>query len=107
MSKKADKIVRSDDKVIAGVCAGIAEYVGIDPLIIRIIFLIAFLQGGSGLFLYIILWVLIPDKKNSGRERKEVVEANSEEIKNEAKKFADKAKNVVDERSNKIGSCEE
>lgn len=49
-----------DDKWIAGVCGGIAEYLGIDPLIIRILLILLILFGGSGFVFYIVAWILIP-----------------------------------------------
>jgi len=52
----------SDDKVIAGVASGIANYLNTDPVLIRIAFIIALFFGGLGLIAYIICWVLIPEK---------------------------------------------
>jgi phage shock protein PspC (stress-responsive transcriptional regulator) len=52
---------KSKNKVISGVCAGLAESMGIDPLIIRLIFLCAFLFFGTGLGVYLILWLLMPE----------------------------------------------
>ncbi len=49
-----------DDKILGGVCSGIANYFAIDPLILRLIFVVAFFGFGSGLLLYIILWIIIP-----------------------------------------------
>jgi phage shock protein C len=46
---------------IAGVCGGIAEYFGIDPIIPRIGFVAAALMGLSGLFVYIVLWIVLPE----------------------------------------------
>lgn len=60
MSQK--RLVRSQDKVIAGVAAGVADYFDIDPTIVRIIWLICFLVGGSGLLIYIIFWLLMPTR---------------------------------------------
>lgn len=48
------------DKKIAGVCGGIAEYFDVDPVIIRVIALILFFAGLSGLIAYIILWIVVP-----------------------------------------------
>lgn len=50
---------------IAGVCAGIANYLNIDVVIIRAIFVIMFLTVGFGIPLYIILWIIIPKAKSS------------------------------------------
>jgi len=49
----------ADDKIIGGVCSGLANYFNIDPAIIRIIFVLLFFTG-PGFILYIILWVAIP-----------------------------------------------
>jgi len=49
-----------DDHLISGVCAGIASYFDIQPLWIRLAFALSFFFAGSGLLLYIILWIVIP-----------------------------------------------
>lgn len=50
------------DKKLGGVCGGIAEYFGIDSLLVRIAFLVLILGCGTGLLAYIILWILAPKK---------------------------------------------
>ena len=47
---------------IAGVCSGIGDYFKIDPIIIRLLFLMAFFMG-AGLIVYIIGWIIIPIKE--------------------------------------------
>jgi phage shock protein C len=69
------------DKIIGGVCAGIAEYLNIDPAIVRILFALALITEGFGLMLYIILWIVIPEEESIDKDSKEVVEENLEEIK--------------------------
>jgi phage shock protein C len=49
------------DRMIAGVCGGLAEYFGIDPVLVRIIALILILTAGGGLLAYIILWIVVPE----------------------------------------------
>ncbi|WP_158991833.1 PspC domain-containing protein [Mucilaginibacter sp. L196] len=49
-----------DDHLVSGVCAGIANYFDIQPLWIRLAFALSFFFAGSGLLLYIILWIVIP-----------------------------------------------
>lgn len=49
-------------KVIGGVAGGLAEYFGIDPTIIRIIFILLTVMGGGGLLVYVILWIVVPEK---------------------------------------------
>jgi phage shock protein PspC (stress-responsive transcriptional regulator) len=67
--KKAHKRLyrNSSDKFIAGVCSGIANYMNVDPAIVRILFAIVALGGfGMGLFIYILLWIILPDKDLEG-----------------------------------------
>jgi phage shock protein C len=51
----------SSDKKIAGVCGGIAEYLGWDPTVVRLLWILLTLAGGSGILIYLILWVVMPD----------------------------------------------
>lgn len=50
------------NKVFAGVCGGLAEYFDVDPIIIRILFILMILFGGSGILLYIAAIIIIPQK---------------------------------------------
>jgi phage shock protein C len=50
---------RESDKMIAGVCAGLAEYFGIDAAIVRLVFVLAVLSGVSPL-VYVLLWIVMP-----------------------------------------------
>ncbi len=52
---------KSSDKKIAGVAGGVANYFGIDPTIMRIIWLCAVVFGGFGLLVYLICWLLMPE----------------------------------------------
>lgn len=59
------KLYLSDtDKKIGGVCAGLADYFNVDVTIIRIIWLVALLCYGTGLLLYIVLWIAVPRQNN-------------------------------------------
>lgn len=51
------------DRVIAGLAAGLARYLNVDPVLIRIAFVVLALGGGSGVLLYIIGWIAIPEEK--------------------------------------------
>ncbi|MFO0971429.1 MAG: PspC domain-containing protein [Candidatus Saccharimonadales bacterium] len=54
----------TEEKMIAGVCGGLAQYFAIDPVIVRIIFFILLLPGGLPGFLpYVVLWIVVPVKK--------------------------------------------
>ena len=55
------RLVRStNDKKIAGVAAGLADYFDLDPTIIRLVWLLAVLFAGTGLIAYVILWIALP-----------------------------------------------
>lgn len=55
------RLVRSRDRKIAGVAGGVAEYFAIDPVIVRLGFVIAVFAGGTGLIAYAIAWLVLPD----------------------------------------------
>lgn len=58
------KLYRSSNKMLAGVCAGIAEYCDIDPTIVRVIYaaLSLFTAGFPGLLLYLVLMIIMPNQ---------------------------------------------
>jgi phage shock protein C len=57
------RLIRStNDQMIAGVAAGLANYFNVDPTIIRLLFVIAALTGGHGLLVYLILWAVMPEE---------------------------------------------
>ena len=64
------KLERSANKQIFGVCAGLAEYFGIDPTLLRVIYavLTIFSAAFPGVVLYIILAIIMPDKGNGSQK---------------------------------------
>jgi phage shock protein C len=61
MAEERKRLYRSrDERWLAGVCGGIGEYLDIDPTVIRVLFVLAFFIFGGGLWVYIILWIIIP-----------------------------------------------
>lgn len=60
------------DRVIAGVCGGVGRYLGVDSVLIRIAFVVLAVAGGSGVLLYIIGWIVMPEEREGedvGRSR--------------------------------------
>ena len=57
-----------DNRILGGVCSGMSAYWQIDPLILRILFVIAFLGFGTGLIIYIILWIVLPEAKTKAQK---------------------------------------
>lgn len=54
------RLLRTPDSIIAGVCGGLAEFFGLDVSLIRIATLILILFGGLSIWVYIILWLIVP-----------------------------------------------
>lgn len=79
-----------DEKILGGVCSGIGHYFGIDPIIIRLLFIIAFFAGFSGIPVYIILWIITPKattraEKLQMKGRKVNIDNIRESVKREAR----------------------
>jgi phage shock protein PspC (stress-responsive transcriptional regulator) len=69
-----------DEKMLGGVCSGIANYFDFDPIWLRAVFAISFFIFGSGFLLYLILWIIIPEAKTTAEKlemRGEKVDVNN------------------------------
>jgi len=95
------RLFRSEDnKILAGICGGLGEYFTIDPTLIRLLFVLAAIFGGSGILIYILLWVLLPKESNlSQTASDEVVKENWDEIKQSTKKFTEDIKEGMEKRN--------
>ncbi|GAA0405920.1 hypothetical protein Acor_41110 [Acrocarpospora corrugata] len=69
---------RKDGKVIAGVCSGVGNYVGIDPNILRVGLAIASLFGGLGVGIYAVAWLLIPDQDKDASIVQNLIDNNKD-----------------------------
>jgi phage shock protein PspC (stress-responsive transcriptional regulator) len=86
-----------DNKVLGGVCSGVANYFDTDPLWIRLVLVVMFFGFGSGFLLYIILWIIIPQAKTTAEKlemRGEPIDVNtiSKTVKDEAENIRNRAK---------------
>lgn len=55
------KLYRSQkERMIAGVCGGLAEYFNVDPSWVRLLFILFFFLGGSAFLVYLIMWLIVP-----------------------------------------------
>lgn len=90
------KLYRSEtDKILGGVCGGLAEYFGIDSAIVRLVFVLILVYGGSGLLVYIILWIVLPTQSTTYTSSDDVISENSKEIKETISKTAKGVKSSV------------
>lgn len=83
------KLYRSEtDKMVAGVCGGIAEYFNIDSTLIRLIVVFLTLWGGGGIIAYVICWIVIPTKSSIQTTSDDIIRENTQEIKETVSKTA-------------------
>jgi len=92
------------DKILTGVCGGLAEYFEVDSTIIRLLFILVVALGGSGILIYLILWLIMP-KDSDGeavineqrvKEFAEEIKAKAQDLRDEFKK--DKQEIVIKDR---------
>ncbi|HCC69866.1 MAG TPA: hypothetical protein DEQ09_01735 [Bacteroidales bacterium] len=82
-----------DNRIIAGVCSGMAAYWRIDPWIVRVIFIVISLPGGLGIFIYLILWIVLPEAKTTAQKIEMKGDAvNIQNIKDSVKQEFDNVK---------------
>jgi phage shock protein C len=62
METAVRRLTRSrSDRVFAGVCGGLAAYMGLDPVLVRVLYVaLTFLSGGTGILLYVLAWIIVP-----------------------------------------------
>lgn len=96
------KLYRSEtDYILAGVAGGLGEYFEVDPALIRVILIVLALAGGSGLLLYLILWLVLPKKSRvkQGSITKETLEENARDMEEKAKQVIKKLENSKEKHS--------
>ena len=90
-----------DDAIIGGVAGGLGAYFNIDPVFIRLIFVLSFFGWGTGFLLYLVLWIIIPEAKTTA----EKLEMRGEDVNlnNIERSIKDEIENLKD-RLNDLGS---
>lgn len=68
------------DVVVAGVCGGLGEYLRIDPVLVRLFFVLLALGSGVGVLIYLILWVVLPRQGAGEAGTPDTLRAGAEEI---------------------------
>jgi phage shock protein PspC (stress-responsive transcriptional regulator) len=103
-----------DDKAIGGICSGVAEYFNIDVVWVRIITFLLIFFGGMSFFVYIILWIVIPEAQTTAdrlamrgepvniNNIKKAVQDEAEELKNRAGKYGQEFRNNSGYYGNRI-----
>jgi phage shock protein C len=75
------KLYRNEtDRMIAGVCGGLAKFFNVEATLVRLVFLLLFFLGGSGFLLYLILWIIVPQESHTAGTPQDVVQANAQDM---------------------------
>lgn len=89
------KLYRNEDgALIAGICGGLADYFDVDVTLIRVIFVLLLIGGGSGFLIYLVLWLITPVK---GEEETDFKEEAGELVEKTVKKTKTMAKEIKKE----------
>jgi phage shock protein C len=63
MSDEVKRLYRSrDERMLGGVCGGLAKYLNTDPTLIRLLMVVFAFAGGPGIIAYLILWIIVPEE---------------------------------------------
>jgi phage shock protein C len=89
-----NRLMRStSDRILAGVCGGLASYLGIDTILVRLAFLLLIPASGLGPLIYLILWLLMPEEGAGDQSAGDIVQENlnqmGETVSASAQRFGD------------------
>lgn len=95
------KLYRSrKDRMIAGVCGGLADYLGLDSTIVRIIAVLLIFAGGFGILAYIIMAIVVPLEGSTSATPEAIVQENIEDIKKTADELRREIRTTVTKQEN-------
>lgn len=90
------RLYRSEsDSMISGVCGGIADYLSVDPAIVRIVFVVAVLANGAGLLIYLVLAIVLPKESSVAQVGEETVREGVRDLEARARHLASEARRVT------------
>ncbi len=76
-----------EERVIGGVAGGIGRYLAIDPVYVRLAFVVLSLFNGMGVLIYFIMWLLLPVEGSTLPAGEEVIKSNLEDMRRQAQRF--------------------
>lgn len=98
------KLLRSQqDRILGGVCGGLAKYLRIDTVLVRLFFIVFTLVGGIGPLVYIILWIVVPSEEQYSGVGGQAYTIDGEVVREKAEKFKDEFVNAVNKPNKKTG----
>jgi len=97
-----NRLYRSrQDRILGGVCGGLAKYLQIDTILIRLFFIVFSLVGGIGPIVYLILWVLVPSEEEIPNPNATSQVIDGEVMKERAETFKEEFVDVIRKPSRK------
>jgi phage shock protein C len=82
------RVTRSrNERIIGGVAGGLAAYLRIDPLVVRLIFAVLSLANGLGIVLYLLMWLLVPQDDTQAPDTRSQVQENVNDIQDTSMRF--------------------
>jgi phage shock protein C len=75
------------DRMVAGVCGGLAQYFDIDVTLVRLVFLLLLVFGGGGFLIYIVLAIVVPEEGSTSGTPQEVLQNNVQDLADRAKEL--------------------
>ncbi len=93
----ATRLRRGSDRMVAGVCSGLAHYFQVDPLWIRLAFVALTFAGGAGIILYLILWVLMPPAGTGALDSRGLAHEHVRSIASEVQGMGEELRRMGDE----------
>lgn len=88
---QGQKLTRSQsERMIAGVCGGLAQYFSVDPTLVRLLFVILAVAGGAAIPVYVILWVVLPQEGAPQLTTQSTIQSNLTEMRDQAQSVISK-----------------
>jgi phage shock protein C len=90
--------------MLGGVCAGLGQYFGIDPTIVRLFFVVFTLVNGAGVLVYLLLWLIVPPEGGeAGATFEENIRSGADEIASRARSMGDDMRDFAGRRDQRTG----
>lgn len=81
------------DRVIAGVCGGLAAHLNMDPLLFRLLFIVLTISAGIGITLYLLLWLVLPSAQQEYAHQEQIMRDNLTEMGTRVREMGSEARN--------------
>lgn len=92
------------DRMVSGVCGGLAQYFSVDVSLVRLMFLLLLVFGGGGFFIYIVLAIVVPEEGSTAGTPQEVMQANAQDFASRARELGQGFGTASPSASNRQGA---